>query len=135
MPRLSRWLVRTAFVYLVLALALGALMTSPWAVARWPRLALAAPTQLHLFVVGWITQLIAGVAYWMFPRAGRDVPPDDPRGWWVYGGLNSGLMLRALAEPWTGSDRALVLLPISAALQLAAGVVLVVTLWPRTRGR
>lgn len=135
MSRLSRWLVRTAFLYLVVALALGVALVWPPEVARWPALVRAAPTQLHLFVVGWITQLIAGVAYWLFPRAVRGAPPEDRRGWLVYAGLNVGLLLRAAAEPWAGSGWSAAVLPISAALQLLAGLVLVVTLWPRTRAR
>jgi hypothetical protein len=30
--------------------------------------ALLWPTYLHLLVLGWLTQLIFGVAFWMFPR-------------------------------------------------------------------
>ncbi|HET7025947.1 MAG TPA: hypothetical protein VFI39_12150 [Gemmatimonadales bacterium] len=135
MPRLSRWLVRTALAWLLAALALGVALAFPTLPARWPALAAAWPVYLHLFVVGWITQLIAGVAYWMFPRVDRTTPPDDPRGWWVYATLNLGLALRAGAEPWAGTHWAGVALPLSAALQLCAAVIFVITLWPRARGR
>ncbi|HEU5358865.1 MAG TPA: hypothetical protein VFU45_07090 [Gemmatimonadales bacterium] len=135
MSRLSRWLVRTAFLYLVVALALGVLLVWRPALAQWPVLRRAAPTQLHLFVVGWITQLIAGVAYWLFPRTARGAPPEDWRGWWVYGGLNLGLLLRAAAEPWAGSRWSAGVLPLSAALQFGAGLLLAITLWPRARAR
>jgi hypothetical protein len=66
-PRVSRWFIRTAMMYLVAALLLGAVMQSPLA-ARVPLLQVLWPTYVHLLVVGWLTQLIFGVAYWMFPR-------------------------------------------------------------------
>ncbi|HEU4763308.1 MAG TPA: hypothetical protein VFS28_01550 [Gemmatimonadales bacterium] len=135
MPRLSRWLVRTAFVHLLLALTLGVVALSPRAQAAWPALGRAAPAELHLFVVGWITQLIAGVAYWLFPRVVRGAPAEDPRGWWVYAGLNLGLALRVAGEPWAGAAWAGPVLAGSALAQLGAGIVLVVSLWPRTRAR
>ena len=135
MPRLSRWLVRTALAWLIAALTLGVALAFPALPARWPALAAAWPMYLHSFVVGWITQLIAGVAYWMFPRVDRMTPPDDPRGWWVYVTLNLGLILRAASEPWGGTHWASVALPLSAALQLFAAGVFVITLWPRARGR
>ncbi|MFI5234658.1 MAG: hypothetical protein ACHQXA_03015 [Gemmatimonadales bacterium] len=137
MPRLSRWFIRTAFLYLVVALALGVALAA--AGDRLPALVGACPVYIHFFMVGWLTQMIAGVAYWMFPRGSsrvsRATRPDDPRGWWVYGGLNVGLLLRAAGEPWPLSHWAGPLLIASALLQLAAAGVLVLTLWPRARSR
>lgn len=130
MPRLSRWLARTALLYLLAALLLGVLI--PLADGRAAYLAGAWPVYIHLLVVGWATQLIAAVAYWMFPRADPRAPASDVPGYIVYGLLNAGLLLRAFAEPIP--DRR-ALLPAAALLQLAAIVLFAATLWPRIRGR
>jgi hypothetical protein len=129
-PRLSRWLIRTGLVYLLISLVTGIAhaLSGPGA-ASWT-------TYVHLLVLGWITQLIFGVANWMFPK-----PPDvkrwhEPLGWAMYGLLNLGLALRVAAElrpaliEHTGS-----VLAIAAAMQLAAGCFFVLTTWPRVRGR
>lgn len=130
MPRLSRWLARTALLYLVSALLLGLAM--PFAGPHSAYLAAAWPVYIHLLVLGWATQLIAAVAYWMFPRPDPKKPGSDTPGWMMYGLLNTGLILRAVAEPVVERHD---LLPIAAALQLAAVLVFATTLWPRIRGR
>lgn len=130
MPRLSRWLARTALLYLLAALLLGVAM--PSAAGHSAYFAAAWPVYVHLLVLGWATQLIAAVAFWMFPRADPKAPGRDAPGWAMYGLLNAGLLLRAFAEPVTDRHG---LLPFAALLQLAAIVVFAATLWPRIRGR
>src|SRR5512137_1138642 len=104
MPPLVRLYIRTAFVYFVAGFLLLALMTlDGWLnLGRW--FGAAYLSQLHLLVVGWITQLSIGVAYWMFPRFLKEDNPH-PRGsdalaWAVYICLNAGLVLRLAAEPF-----------------------------------
>jgi hypothetical protein len=90
-------------------------------------------------MVGWITQLIFGVAFWMFPTYSR----EQPRGhagvaWAVYWLLNVGLVLRVVGEPVNVLQPGSVwgwLLPISATLQWLAGAAFVVNTWPRVRER
>jgi Trk-type K+ transport system membrane component len=130
MPILTRWFVKTALVYLVAALVLG--------IAQ-PHVPTAGPVYVHLLVVGWITQVIFGVAYWMFPRDTRDAPRGDD---WLaiasYVCLNAGLVLRVVAEPvyplhpTPGWGRALVL---SAVLQWLGGMAFVVNTWGRVKAR
>lgn len=136
MPRVSRWFIRTAMMYLVAALVLGAVMQSPLA-GRLPLFRVLWPTYVHLLVVGWLTQLIFGVAYWMFPRFSAERPRGSERlGWATFALLNAGLLLRAVAEPWHAlSGRGAPLLVSSALLQLLAGWVFVVNTWPRIRER
>ena len=58
------------------------------------------PTYLHLVTVGWLTNLIFGVAFWMFPRYTAESPRgSDALGWASYAGLNAGLLLRLIGEP------------------------------------
>lgn len=136
MPTLTRWLVKTSFVYLALALIAGLLL----AVQSTFTSALPGglfPVYIHLFVLGWLTQLIFGVVFWMFPKYSADRPRrSETLGWWTYGLLNVGLLLRVIAEPiesvqpnglsgWT--------LVLSAAIQFVAGLLFVVNSWGRVK--
>jgi hypothetical protein len=97
------------------------------------------PVYWHLLVVGWLMQCIFGVAYWMFPPFSKDQPQrSETLGWFTYGALNLGLLLRAVIEPWHSlSPQAGVgwLLVPSAVLQVAAVWVFVINTWGRIRGR
>lgn len=139
MPTIVRWYIRTALLNLLAASLAGAAVLAAPALGA-PALAgaLRAPFY-HLLMVGWATQLIGGVALWMFPVLSRERPRGDERlGWAAYGALNLGLALRVAAEPaqaagaaaWAGPA-----LVASALLQTAAVWLLVALLWPRVRGR
>lgn len=68
MPRLSRWSVRLAFLYLVLGFTLGALILTHKAV-RWPAWAWKAfPSHQEVLLFGWTAQFALGIAYWILPR-------------------------------------------------------------------
>ena len=93
-------------------------------------------TYVHLLVVGWLTQLIFGVAHWLFPRASGDAPRgNEGLGWAGILLLNVGLLVRAVSEPLALSAARHGLLVASAALQLAAVLLLVVHIWPRVKER
>lgn len=136
MPTLTRWFVKTSFIYLGLALIVGLLLeiqfmlkfTSPGGLF---------PVYIHLFMLGWLTQLIFGVVFWMFPKFSAEQPRgNEALGWWTYALLNTGLVLRSLAEPvnsiqpnplsrWT--------LVLSAFIQFLAGLLFVLNSWGRVR--
>ncbi len=135
MPTLTRWLIKTALAYLAAALLLGV------GVALRP-LGLApdvigglGPVYFHLLMVGWVTQLIFGVAHWMFPKASPDKPRGDERVMWlVYGLLNAGLVLRAVSEPFVAVNITFGwLLAAAALLQWLAGLGAVWSLWGRVK--
>ena len=133
MPTLARWYIRTSLVWLFLALTLGvALFLLP------PNLPAGAmvPVQIHAFVVGWITQLIFGVVYWMFPKASLARPRGSPSlAVAAYVLLNLGLALRVIGEPLGALNFASgPWLVASAGLQWLAGLAFVVNTWPRVKG-
>jgi hypothetical protein len=131
-PQLTRWFVKAALLYLVAALLLAVAMQWPGAAARMPWLAVVWPTYLHLLVVGWLTQLIFGVALWLFPRHSAARPRGyEWLGWTSFVLLNTGLLIRVVAEPRAalGRDVGLLLL-CSAAAQLLAGWAFVATSGP-----
>ena len=132
MPTLSRALVRTGLLYLIAALLLA--VGEPWLSVPAPVL---RPTWIHLLVLGWLTQLIFGVAHWMFPRYSAEHPRGhEALGWTGFAALNAGLLMRTVAEPLlrsTGQGGSW--LPAAALLQLLGVALFVIHLWPRLKVR
>jgi hypothetical protein len=128
MPFLVRLYVRTAFVHLLLALGLWAMRGN---------VLYLRPAALHLFFVGWLTFLIFGVAYWMFPRESRERPLG--RSSWVamaYGLLLIGLWFRVVSEPLTilGTAGPWPLLLVAGAwFQWLGGALFTAAIWRRIR--
>ena len=129
MPRLVRFLIRGALACLVAALLLGVVRAllpgETWLAGAWP-------VYLHLLVLGWLSQLVTGVAYWMFPRVERGAAATDWRGWAVFFLLNAGLMIRIVTEPTAMRGP---WLPMAALLQFLAMAIFAWSIWPRVRGR
>ncbi len=137
MPRVTRWFVRLSFLYLVGALIIGLGLAArrlgwgPTIVARF------SPVYFHFFMLGWATQLIFGVAHWMFPN----YSPEAPRGrealvWTTLVTVNVGLLLRAIAEPLLGRGPVWGWLLVFAALLQWVGILTFVwNSWPRVRPR
>jgi len=139
MHRQARVYIKTAFVQLLISLFIGALLLINTGLRWQSGLNVLLPVYYHLLMVGWATQLIGGVALWMFPVHSRERPRGDERlGWIAYGALNGGLLIRAIAEPihtleprdWSAWG-----LAGAALLQVCAVWILVVTLWSRVKGR
>lgn len=102
MPDLSRFIIKLSLAYLAGALLIGLALAAPGQLEQvfGPLLAALRPAYVHLLVVGWLTQLIFGVAYWLFPRHSRETPYG--RSWLAVTGfilLNAGLILRLVCEP------------------------------------
>lgn len=139
MHRQARVFIKSALTYLVAAFTLGALLLANQGLRLSGPLELALPVYYHLLTVGWLTQLICGVALWMFPPLSRERPRGDERLPWIaYGALNGGLLLRAVAEPlhaWRPIPMLGWALALAAILQVAAVWLLVAALWPRVKGR
>ncbi len=134
MPTITRWFVKTSFVFLGVGLALGVYLLLPGRPVGG-----LFPVYLHLLTVGWLTQLIFGIAIWMLPKFSLERPRGyEGLNWLVYISLNLGLGLRAIFEPlpmealapWRG-----VALVAAAGLQWLAGVVFAAQAWVRVKGR
>lgn len=137
MPTLTRWFIKSAVAYLIAALLL-ALVLALNAVVTLPRfVSLLTPAYFHLFLVGWVTQMIFGVIYWMFPIITRAQPRGSaPLGWASYILLNVGLLLRVVGEPLVfGRPSVGWLLVVAALLQWLAAVFFVFIAWPRVKGK
>lgn len=139
MPLLTRLFIKSALVYFVTALLVGLLLAARSVLDLPGALNGLSPVYFHLLMVGWVTQLILGVAHWMFPKFSR----DEPRGrellnWATYWLLNGGLILRVIAEPARAASSAPLwgwLLVLSALLQWLAVMAFIANLWPRVKER
>lgn len=139
MPTLTRWFVKSSLVFLVSALAAGLVLAadSVWNLPALTRT--LVPVYLHLFLVGWVTQLIFGVVYWMFPKYSSEQPRGiESLAWGTFWLINIGLVLRVFGEPLnalspnTGWGW---LLAASAILQWLAGFGFVLNTWQRVKER
>lgn len=132
MPTLTRWYIKSSLVWFVAGLTLG--IVSYLLPEDVPSSAFRQPF-FHMLVVGWVTQLIFGVVYWMFPKASL----DQPRGSTALAAitfalLNLGLLARVIGEPAATLGSTAVggtLMLASAVLQWCAGVGFLVNTWPR----
>lgn len=135
MPRLTRYFIKTAMIYLAAALLLGAILASRSLVTLPPLFNAMGPVYFHAFLVGWITQLIFGVAFWMFPVLNKERPRGSERlGWASFILLNTGLALRVVAEPLNGLRPQTIwgwLLVLSSLLQWLGGLCFVINSWGR----
>ncbi|MHC4820583.1 MAG: hypothetical protein ACYTDX_02545 [Planctomycetota bacterium] len=141
MPREIRLCVKTAMLFLITSMALGAALTG-WKHLGghripWPWIAV----HTHLALVGGVLLMIMGVAFWMFPLDRERRPQWKGRNrpgvvYLTYGLLVGGLVLRAVMEPIAGETTGGVpgmLLVAAAVLQLAAMFVFVTEIWSRVR--
>lgn len=139
MPALTRWFIKSAMIYLVAALLLGFVLAMRPLVSLPAFIGLLGPAYFHLFLVGWVTQMIFGVIYWMFPIVTRERPRGNVYlGWATYICLNIGLLLRVVGEPVVSLAKNTALgwlLVLSAVLQWLAAVLFVVNSWARVKER
>ena len=150
MPATSRAFVKVSIFCLCLGAVLGGLMY----IDRWLPLgswvAYLRVSHIQLLVVGWLTQLILGVAWWLFPplkiglrsdaplpiRRGQSQRGSEPLFWTTFLCLNVGILLRAVFAPlggWTQIDFFAFLSSISGLFLFAAAMSFVVNMWGRVR--
>lgn len=139
MPAVTRWFIKSALAYLAVALLLALILALPNSVKLPDFVRFMNPAYFHLFLVGWVTQMIFGVIYWMFPIITRARPRgNETLAWLCYGLLNVGLLLRVIGEPLTSvrpEPGFGWLLAFSAVLQWLAALLFVTLAWPRVKDR
>ena len=137
MPVLTRLYVKSSLVFFVAALTAGLGLTAGRVSDLPPVLNALGPVYFHLFMVGWVAQLIFGIVFWMFPKYSHEHPRGSERlAWAVFWLLNSGLALRVLVEPLHSLQPRPAtgwLLVISALLQWLAGMAFVANTWARVK--
>jgi hypothetical protein len=124
MTRVSAWFVRVSLCHLIGGFAIGALMLANKGLvfAVWPWSLRGA--HIEMLIMGWVVQMVMGVAIWIFPRFGMRGTSSGGgvTAWLAFGFLNSGVLLVCAGGPGLASGR---LLEIGAAASFA------VHLWRR----
>jgi hypothetical protein len=138
MSKITRWFIKSSLVFFIVALALAVFqaINATWTISTW--LNSFAPVYYHLFMVGWVTQLIFGVVIWMFPKYSLEKPRgNESLAWATFWLLNVGLTLRLFGEPLIYIYPKIGLLGftlvLSAFLQWLAGLLFVVNTWSRVK--
>lgn len=95
MPPVSRWSIRLAGLCFFFGLLLWNVSTYLQGTEhRAMGVALHSPS-FHLMVVGGLTQIVFGVAWWMFPIKNKDVGRGHPAvAWSAFAFLNTGTFTR-----------------------------------------
>lgn len=139
MPTLTRWFIKSSLVYLVVAMIMGALLLVQPVLGLSNSIQSLKPVYLHCIFIGWVTQLIMGVGYWMFPKYTREKPRGSERlAWGVYVCLNLGMVLRIIGEPamlWGPGGVMGWIVSIASMLLLFAGWGYIVLVWGRVKER
>lgn len=140
MPKITIYFIRSGMIFFALSLVLAVIMAfsqSGFAEYSWT---MWRPIFWHFLLVGWITQVIMGVSVWMFPRKRRGQSGGGENAAWIaFIGINTGLVLRALTEPFLSISYSSgfmgVLIVASAVLQVVGGAAYVIGIWPRVKGK
>jgi hypothetical protein len=137
MPQIVRVYIKAALAYFAIGLLAGFLLAAREALNLSQAINSLSPVYFHIFMVGWVTQLIMGIALWMFPKFTIAEPRGSERvNWAVFYTLNAGLLLRIVAEPLMAlnvSGPWGPLLVVSALLQWLAGMGFIANAWRRVK--
>ena len=134
MPRIARRLVQASLAYLALGFTLGAMLLFNKGVPLAPGLARLLPAHIEFLLVGWVIQLVMGVATWILPRFGvsRSAYGSAAAGWAAFALINTGVWLAAIG-PLVAGPIGLVLLMSGRLAETAAAVVFAGSTWARVR--
>lgn len=141
MPHQSRLFVKAGLLYLVLTFALGGALLLLEAAGR-PLPYIIGVEHAHLGEVGWLVNVVIGIALWLLPLNRERFPATQGRYpsalvYACFALLNGGLALRLIAEPWfqlAGQPPVAALaLAIAAVAQPVAIALFVFVAWQRVR--
>ena len=131
MPILSVFFIRTALIYLALGFTYGALMLANKGASFAPALWHLFNGHIEFLTIGWIIQLVLGIAYWILPRMGQDQPRgNETFPWLSYLLINAGIWMDILAPLFYE----LTWMPlIGKLIQTLAGILFLIHIWPRVK--
>lgn len=94
MPRLSQYIIRVALIYLLLGFTVGGLLLFHKGLPFEPLLWSWLPAHMEFLLVGWVLQLVMGVAFWTLPRFWVSPRrPNESYVWVAFILLNVGIWL------------------------------------------
>lgn len=102
MPTFSRFFIRAALIYLFLGFTFGALILANKGALFAPLVWVLLPAHIEFMLIGWMTQLALGVAFWILPRFASSQPRGNERWTWAaFILVNLGILLSILT-PYLG---------------------------------
>jgi hypothetical protein len=124
MPRVSAWFVRASLCHMMGGFVLGGLLLAGKGVALPPGLWALRGVHIEMLLVGWMVQLVLGIAIWIFPRF---VMHQRPRrsavtAWLAFALLNLGVVLVSAGAATAAAGRV---------TELAAAASFAIHLWGR----
>ena len=124
MPRVSAWFIRASLCHLVAGFAIGALMLASKGLSIAMGVWALRPVHIEMLLVGWMIQLVMGVAVWIFPRMSLRKAPQRSlvSAWVAFALLNGGVLLVSLGGP---------LFAVGRLVEVAAAASFVAHLWGR----
>ncbi len=141
MPSESRWFVKVGLLYLIATFVAGSVLLIGEALGHHAPYIFGVE-HAHLGTVGWLVNLVIGIALWLLPLNRQRFPSTQgryPPGAVLacFALLNGGLLARVVAEPWyvLGGQRsaAAMLLLVASLAQSIAIVLFVAIAWQRAR--
>ena len=129
MPRLSRWFIRAALLYLAAGATIGGLILAHKGIPFYPFVWRLLPLHIEFLLFGWIVQLVMGVGFWIFPRFLRSRGNEKPA-WLAFGLLNLGVWLAGVGPSLAVSPLVLLAGRLAEAGAVAAFALHV---WPRIK--
>lgn len=133
MPRLSRWIIRAALLYLWAGMTIGALLLAHKGVPLHPALWRWLPVHIEFMLIGWVVQLVMGAAFWLLPRYWTK--PHRPRARLVslaFLLLNGGIWLAVIYALGWGARPFLL---IGRILEISAVLLFAIHAWGRIVSR
>jgi hypothetical protein len=131
MPRLSRWAIRAALLYLGVGFTLGAMLLTNKGLGVWPGIWRWLPAHIEFMLIGWTLQLVIGMGFWILPRFDQGQSRgNEPLAWAALGLLNTGLLATALEPLIPGFGW---LLLAGRVLEAMAGLAFAGHAWPRVK--
>lgn len=124
MPRVSAWFVRASLCHLVAGFAIGALLLVGKGITLEFDAWALRPVHIEMLLVGWMIQLVMGVAIWIFPRfvLRRAPQRSTVTAWLAFALLNCGVLLVSLGGNFLAAGRL---------TEIAAAASFAVHLWGR----
>lgn len=128
MPRLSVYFIRASFAYLLVGFTFGGLILSNKGIPFMPMAWALLPAHIEFMMLGWMTQLALGMAFWIFPRlSGKKPRGNELWSWGAFGLVNGGIILSVITPLWGFAGQALV----ARFIQAAGLLVFAIGNWPR----
>lgn len=104
MPDLSRYMIRSALIYLLLGFTVGGLILTHKGLPFYPLMWRWLPIHIEFLLIGWVVQLVMGVAFWILPRNWtRSQRPRVAFVWIAFTLLNLGIWLIVIATLWNAN--------------------------------